>query len=256
MNLRKTFKSSRTAAAGSHVAVNLMILGVSVGLTGCAAAPPRAGAATELQNQAIAEPQRAADHSEAWARQQLVSSPLADTSSTAQDTTRAHASEQGGPDGSITPTSQNTAPPPATVVESPSIDPGAAAIARALREALNEHSAGVNMPVTIVFSRFRNQSRASAEEFAAMAGDLRAALTAAAAEQGMLCADEAMTPTPYELEATIYLLRDRGVDAWEIFLTLRRRTGSAIWDSDGPVRMLRAGGSDRRQLIYPVKPQR
>ncbi|MGH7291555.1 MAG: hypothetical protein ACREJT_10120, partial [Myxococcota bacterium] len=187
MNLRKTFKSIGTAAAGSRVAVNLMILGVSVGLIGCAAAPPRAGAATELQNQAIAEPQRATDHSEARARQQLVSSPLADTSSSAQGTTGAQASEQGGPDGSITPTSQNTAPPPTTVVESPSIDPGAAAVARALREALNEHNAGVSVPVTIVFGRFRNQSRASAEEFAAMAGALRAALTAAAAGQGILC---------------------------------------------------------------------
>lgn len=114
--------------------------------------------------------------------------------------------------------------------------PGADALALLLADRL-----GPGRPRTIDLSGLRNQSRATASEFAAMRRDFAEALDASRVDAEIAFIDDPAAPRSEELRGSAYLVTVDGFDLWELFLRLYvPGERSPRWQSGRPVRLLRA----------------
>ena len=132
----------------------------------------------------------------------------------------------------------------------PVTDDGAVALAGAMRRSLSNAGARHFGEILVRLDTLRNQSHASNNEFETLLVRLADHLTRAGVAGGVpmrfvVTPDE---PVDYEMGGAVYLVTSAGFDQWELYLNLRTAGGrGAIWNADGPVRMLRQprAGVDR-----------
>ena len=137
-------------------------------------------------------------------------------------------------------------PTPAT----PVTDDGADALVRMMRRSLSNAGERHFGEILVRVDTLRNQSHASNNEFETLLERLADHLTRAGAA-GVVPMRFVVRPdelVDYEMGGAVYLVTSAGFDQWELYMNLRTAGGrGAIWNADGPVRMLRQprAGVDR-----------
>lgn len=157
----------------------------------------------------------------------------------------------------VAPAADNPAPPAVARPAAPPKprDPGADALVGSMRESVGlAGGSGPGREFRVSLAGVRNQSHATAEEFAGLCLRLADLLTRSgtAATDGArirftVAGDE---PADYELRGSAYVVDNAGAGLWELYLALRPSgAGWTVWRARGPVRMPRHPRPGEPQIV-------
>ncbi|MCZ6735844.1 MAG: hypothetical protein O7C65_08650 [Planctomycetota bacterium] len=131
-------------------------------------------------------------------------------------------------------------------------DPGADALVRSILASLDSPARAPGGETRVCVDRLRNQSHCSQREFASLRRRLADGLNRSGRSDQIRFVADAAQPAHYELHGTAYLVTARGLDQWELYLSLRP-AGQAwtIWRADAAVHMLRQPRPGEPEIILP-----